>query len=324
MSEPITGYPSYPVGTVGVAWGDAEKKQWLALQSKKRDYFTDVVSPLMRLPVQSGARAFQYGELDYREFGAAKYPLFAVKSTPWVKDRDTVIVTGGVHGYETSGVLGAITIAHEYLSTYSQKHNLNVLVLPCVSPWGYEHIQRWTPDAVDPNRCFPRNGAPGLCPEAVAAMKCIGEYTAESRSVLVHCDLHETRTMDISEFRPAKYARDGEDPTKQELDPIPDGFFVVGDHEGKPTIQFHNAVTAAVKKVTHIADPDAKGNILGFAAAAPGIIYPEIEGICGTHTTAKFKMTNEIFPDSERCSHEVATVAQVTAVTTAIDFALAQ
>ena len=31
---------------------------------------------------------------------------------------------------------------------------LNILVVPCVSPWGYEHVQRWTCAALDPNRGF--------------------------------------------------------------------------------------------------------------------------------------------------------------------------
>ena len=27
---------------------------------------------------------------------------------------------------------------------------VNLLVLPCVSPWGYETVNRWNPDALDP------------------------------------------------------------------------------------------------------------------------------------------------------------------------------
>ena len=33
----------------------------------------------------------------------------------------------------------------------------NLLVIPCVSPWGYEVIERWNAKAVDPNRSFNPN-----------------------------------------------------------------------------------------------------------------------------------------------------------------------
>jgi len=146
----------YPIGTPGIAWQDAERQQWRQLQHKKRDYFTDVVSPLMRLGSHR-TEVFSYGSLDYRRYGgtAARYPLYAVKSVPWVESRPLVLVTGGVHGYETSGVHGALQfILGGKMDSYQQKEAVNLLVLPCISPWGYETINRWTPEAVDPNRCF--------------------------------------------------------------------------------------------------------------------------------------------------------------------------
>ena len=30
--------------------------------------------------------------------------------------------------------------------------SFNILVLPCISPWGYETINRWNAKAIDPNR----------------------------------------------------------------------------------------------------------------------------------------------------------------------------
>ena len=44
------------------------------------------------------------------------------------------------------------TKAEEY------SEHFNILVAPCVSPWGYETIQRWTAKAVDPNRSFNPDG----------------------------------------------------------------------------------------------------------------------------------------------------------------------
>lgn len=62
-----------------------------------------------------------------------------------------------VHGYEKSGVQGAIQFlksskALEYTEIF------NILIVPCVSPWGYEVIERWNAKAVDPNRSFNPNG----------------------------------------------------------------------------------------------------------------------------------------------------------------------
>ena len=47
----------------------------------------------------------QYGALSV---DAARYPLVAVTSHDWDPNLPSVLVTGGVHGYETSGVQGAI------------------------------------------------------------------------------------------------------------------------------------------------------------------------------------------------------------------------
>jgi len=61
-----------------------------------------------------------------------------------------------VHGYETSGVQGALLFLQSAAAAYSESFNL--LVVPCVSPWGYETIQRWNAQAVDPNRSFNPQG----------------------------------------------------------------------------------------------------------------------------------------------------------------------
>jgi hypothetical protein len=122
-----------------------------------------------------------------------------------------VLVTGGVHGYETSGVQGAIlfmkTEAHRYLEHF------NILCCPCVSPWGYEHIERWSAGAVDPNRSFK---SPSPCDEAGAVVELIAKLGLKWT---MHTDLHETTNSDFTEFVPAKAARDGH---KLSNDPVPE------------------------------------------------------------------------------------------------------
>jgi len=90
----------------------------------------------------------------------------------------------------------------------------NFLVAPCVSPWGYEHIQRWTCAALDPNRGFHE----GTQVEECAALRRL--IAAAGADFLMHVDCHETTDSDETEFTPAKQARDGKVYTPEA---IPDG-----------------------------------------------------------------------------------------------------
>jgi len=49
------------------------------------------------------------GDFDVEQYGALsvdkeRYPLFCLKTKNWDAKKMNVLVTGGVHGYETSGV----------------------------------------------------------------------------------------------------------------------------------------------------------------------------------------------------------------------------
>jgi hypothetical protein len=308
-------YAPYPVGTPGTAWTEAEKNAWRARQTQKRDYFVDVLSPLSRVAAPE-IEIFQYGVLDYRKYGAAAYPLFGAKSAEWRSDLPMVSVTGGVHGYETSGVLGALRFVQEEMAATSKL--VNVVVLPCVSPWGYETINRWTPDAVDPNRSFVP-ASPG-CPEAAAAMPAIKALADKCAGHIMHLDLHETTDTDNSEFRPALFAKDGRLPYPA-WDPIPDGFFVVADpRRGEIQLPFVKALIDAVAEVTHIAEPDEKGNVCGLPPTQRGVVSPEVDGICGSHTGATFCATTEVYPDSARTNPEECNVAQLKCIVAGIAY----
>ncbi len=309
---PTSPTPPYPIGTPGTPWGAAEKTAWLARQQVRRSYAEEVVEPLARcLPAQ--AEAFQYGTLDYTRLGLARYPLHAVRSRAWRPDRPTVLVTGGVHGYETSGVQGALQWIAQHFDRHADAFNL--LVLPCLSPWGYETINRWNPDALDPNRQF-RAGSPAA--EAALAMACLEAAGAAGARVDLHVDLHETTDTDNSEFGPAKAARDG---TAFDGHDIPDGFYLVGDTE-RPAPDFQRALVDAVRRVTHIAEPDEHGRLIGTPMQQPGVInYPKRSlGLCGSMTAARFVTTTEVYPDSPTASPAECNEAQVVTVEAAIDY----
>lgn len=299
----------YPIGTPGVTWGEAERAQWLARQTRQRSYVADVVGAIERL--SSRFDVSEYGRLDYPP---DQYRLLALRNRDWRADRPVVLVTGGVHGYETSGVHGALQFLTQRAADYVDR--INLLVAPCVSPWAYERIHRWNAHAIDPNRSF-REDSPAA--ESSALMRLVAPLRGR---FLVHIDLHETTDTDESEFRPALAARDG-----KEFEPegIPDGFYLVDDTEN-PQPQFHQAIIAAVAKVTHVAPADEKGQIIGSDVVAPGVIrYPLRQlGLCAGITNARYTTTTEVYPDSPRATPEQCNAAQVTAVCAAIDFALAQ
>jgi hypothetical protein len=301
----------YPIGTPGTPWGDAERAAWRARQTVRRSYATQVVEPLRaNLPAQ--AELFTYGELDYTRLGLGRYPLHGVRSRTWEADRPTVLVTGGVHGYETSGVQGAL----QWIAGEFDRHAaaVNLLVLPCLSPWGYETINRWNPEALDPNRQF-RPDSPAA--EAALAMACVA---AQAPRVDLHVDLHETTDTDNSEFGPARAARDGKAFDGHD---IPDGFYLVGDSE-RPEPEFQRALIDAVRQVTHIADADAQGRLIGTPLLQPGVInYRKRSlGLCGGMTGARFVTTTEVYPDSPSATPAECNAAQGATVTAAIAYLL--
>jgi predicted deacylase len=114
---------------------------------RQRSYADDVLARGWRLAGRFDV--IPYGELAY---GIERFPLLALRAGAWQAGLPGVLVTGGVHGYETSGVHGALRFLDQHAATYSGR--VNLLVAPCVSPWAYERIHRWNFDAVDPNRSF--------------------------------------------------------------------------------------------------------------------------------------------------------------------------
>ncbi|RUO43590.1 M14 family metallopeptidase [Idiomarina aquatica] len=295
----------YPIGTPGKPWGEAEKSQWLAAQTKKRSYQQQVVAKLEAMNDRFNIE--QYGELNYT---AGDYPLYVVRNKNWNPENPTILVTGGVHGYETSGVQGALLFIDAELEHYTD--DFNFVVFPCLSPWGYETINRWNPDAVDPNRSFVADSPAQECALVMDYLSDLGV------DFLAHVDLHETTDSDNSEFRPAKAARDGEVNTNWN---IPDGFYLVGNSENLQ-IDFHAAILAEVEKVTHIAAADEHNQLIGAPVDREGLISFPVKqlGLCISLTNAMYATTTEVYPDSPRATPEECNRAQVAAVIGCIKF----
>ena len=298
----------YPIGTPDKPWGPAEISAWRATQVKQRSYADEVVTAIDALRARYDVEA--YGSVNY---AGERYTFHALRTREWRDDLPVMVVTGGVHGYETSGVHGALQFLREHGNDYTGR--ANVLVVPCVSPWAYERIHRWNYDAIDPNRNF-REGSPAAESAALVAL-----LAPLGGKVVMHIDLHETTDTDESEFRPALAARDGKD---YEPGEIPDGFYLVDDAD-KPQPAFQEGVIDAVAKVTHIAPADAHGEIIGSPEVAHGVIEYALKplGLCAGITPARYCTTTEVYPDSPRATPKECNDAQVAAVRAAIDYALA-
>jgi hypothetical protein len=286
-------------------WTQADKDQWFKEQSIKRSYKDQVISKIEAL--RADFDVVQYGALS---LDPEKYPLFLVKSKNFDSKKKTVLITGGVHGYETSGVHGALSFMKVEAKNYAD--HFNFVCAPCISPWGYETVNRWNPKAIDPNRSFVPNSPAEECAFLLKALSSFMD------GIHTHFDLHETTDTDNTVFRPALAARDGK---WDELTPIPDGFYTVGDTEN-PCPEFQKAIIDSVRRVTHIAPADQEGRIIGEPLEQEGVInYPLKKlSLCAGISKAKYTTTTEVYPDSPKASDAICIQAQVAAIRGGLDY----
>ena len=309
----------YPIGTPGSPWTEADKNTWFEKQEIKRSYQQEVLDKLKDLS-DSFTKAFtkaQYGNLP---IDSSRYPLYAFLNKAWDKNKPSILVSGGVHGYETSGVQGAI----EFLLAHAEDYlaHFNLIIAPCVSPWGYETINRWNPNAIDPNRSFYKNSPSAEAGNLMSFVKDVLNQHAKGSPLLAHIDLHETTDTDNSEFRPALAARDGIEMDNWE---IPDGFYTVADtHQPQPA--FQKAVIDSVKQITHIAPADKQGKIIGADIISEGVICYDTKALflCAGFNDAEFVTTTEVYPDSPNATPAICIEAQIAAIKGGLDYLISR
>lgn len=284
-------------------WGPEEKEAWFKRQTVQRSYKHDVLDRLAALPTDK-FKLEQYGALSH---DPQRYPLMRVKSQPWNDENPTILITGGVHGYEPSGITGALRFLEEEAAQYSDK--VNFVVYPCVSPFGYEINHRWNRIAEDPNRNF---YAGGKSEEAQQLMASVEALHLHFRAAV---DLHETNIRDV-ELTHERRLRDGQADQPGD-DFIPEGFYlVVPKKEDREAIG--RDVIEAVRKVTPICkDPE----IIGYASDNGVITLDDFDNLCQNFARkhADIAMTTEIYPD--KAPQKEAEDAQIATVKAAVAFA---
>src|SRR5690606_21714358 len=177
-------------------WAEEERSIWFKEQTIKRSYQKEVVSKILSLDKEFVVSS--YGALS---LNPEIYPVYLIRTKNFRPELKTVLITGGVHGYETSGVHGALSFMETKAKEF-EKH-FNIICAPCISPWAYETINRWNNKAIDPNRSFVENSPAEECHLFLKAI------APHKDSIFVHFDLHETTDTDNTVFRPAKALRDG-------------------------------------------------------------------------------------------------------------------
>jgi hypothetical protein len=284
-------------------WQKAEKEVWHKQQKIQRSYQDEVV-----IKVQKLRTAFDIVPYAALSENPERYPLFLIRSKEMDPAKKTVLITGGVHGYETSGVHGALGFMQNAARDY--ENTFNFVCAPCISPWAYETINRWNTKAIDPNRSFYPDSPAEECRLFMKATSDLKPF--------VHFDLHETTDTDNTIFRPALEKRDG---IVIEFSPIPDGFYTVGDIEN-PQSDFQKAIVDSVRKVTHIAPADERGTIIGDKVEQEGVINYALKKLflCAGIFSPAYCTTTEVYPDSSKVTPQICIEAQIAAIRGGLDF----
>ena len=185
-------------------------------------------------------------------------------------------------------------------------------MIPCLSPWAFETINRWNHKTIDPNRSFKKDSQ---CEESILLMEFLKSLDLE---FYLHVDLHETTDSDNTIFRPALASRDAKKISSWE---IPDGFYLVGDIHN-PNTKMQENIIHEVQKITHIAPSDEDGRIIGEKITSNGVINYETKALalCSSITGAKFCTTTEVYPNSKKTSPQICINAQVIVIKTALEY----
>jgi hypothetical protein len=287
----------------GKPWGPEEKEAWWNRQTIQRSYEHDVLDRLRALPADKFSLE-QYGALSQ---DPARYPLMRVRTKPWNNNNPTVLITGGVHGYEPSGITAPLRFLEEEAAQYADK--VNFVIYPCISPLAYEINHRWNRKAEDPNRHFFPGGT------AEESQKFMHSVDALQLFFNSAADLHETNKRDI-ELSREREARDGKEHDPAE-DIIPEGFYLV--LPSKADVPLAHEVIDAVRQVTPICADSA---ILGYPSDDGIIVIDDLHTLCQDFVRqhAAVSMTTEIYP--EKCSVTEAEEAQLVTIRKAAEFAL--
>ena len=116
----------------------------------QRDIFT-VTNRLNAIARMGKLALKQTGTIRYGQF---ETPAYALTFTPPGKVKHLVLLTGGVHGNEPSGVEMLIQTAENIVRQPEKYEGYYFDIIPLVNPWGWVFDTRYNRDGIDINRDF--------------------------------------------------------------------------------------------------------------------------------------------------------------------------
>lgn len=264
-------------------WTDTYTQQWRAHQKSVRDYQKDVIKRLFNPQITHNFDTIQYGALSH---DPEKFPLYYLKSKNWDETKPSLLIEGGVHGYEPSGIFAAIKWAEKQSITLLEQFNF--VIFPCMSPWGYEYDHRWNFYAQDPNRGHIPNSDIEECQLFMHAIE--GLNIKFNASI----DLHETPDRDRT-LRIMRASRFGS-PLSENYMNIPQGFYLfMDDHYKQSHPEAGHIIVEEVAKVTTIAD-DA---LIMDLPNENGVVYAVFNGLgatwLGANGYSTYAATTEVY-----------------------------
>lgn len=333
----------------------------LSTKSHYRSYTIDVVDRLKELcssredddddddADDSRFEMIQYGALSHNP---TRYPLVAAKSrgSGW-GHQPCMLVTGGVHGSERSGIEGCLEFLEQQQQQQQRQksssfNNVNLLIVPCVSPWAYEWGTRCQANRKDPNRSFSyfknNNLSSASASYQTEEAQALMTFLRQSLNVprwTCHLDLHETRPGGQDQggaFDILLGQGDNDSVSKAEeewmmsIDPfsIPQGVYLVVDEDSQKDVQqqeFQRAVLDSIQRVLPVlqGSNDNSPHQSLFERIQDGVLPVPTKalGLCSSTTEATFLATTEVcrsVPENDR--DVIYRQAQISAITGALDF----
>ncbi|MFA5591819.1 MAG: hypothetical protein WC989_00705 [Micavibrio sp.] len=302
-------------------WDEQQVRDWyegVVAEGKKRDY-ADIISRVTRLPANT------HTVKSYAVMSDGN-PAFRITVGDVNNGNPNILLTGGVHGYEPSGIEAALAFAKDHAPHLTKEFNF--VIYPCISPWAYEYDQRWNPQGEDPNRLFtriPKAAKAGLhrtffIDECQSFMDSMEE---ENVKFLCAIDKHETNDRD-KELRLSRAARFDEALAPDHKE-IPQGYYLTLSQresagENGRQLLFGQSIIDKVGKVSPIA-PEA--TILNGRINYGGVILsPPSDGLMRTYLDnhARLVAVTEVYPDHKDMTPEKNIEAQLASTYGALNY----
>ncbi len=295
-------------------WDEAQVRDWHAdviAAGKTRDY-GDIVSRITALPANTH-NVETYAALSHG------HSLYRITIGNVKNGNPNILITGGIHGYEPSGIEASLNFARHVAPRLTREFNF--AIYPCISPWAYEYNQRWNAQGEDPNRLFTRTPPEDKsgtyrvhdieeCRHFMNAIESHGVYF--DRAI----DLHETSDMDIT-LRVDRANSFGSD-LAPDYRHIPQGFYLIVSEmatagDTAQQLLYAQSIVNEVGMVSPIA-PDKK--ISGKSNLCGVVQLEQTEGMIRTYLSrhARLVAVTEVYPDHPDMGLEKSVEAQLAAL----------